>query len=213
MKLFYTRFLYFIALFAFLSAAHAASPSEDLTSLLNSIQSMKANFSQTVYNKRGKATQKSYGRMAMQRPGKFRWDVTKPMPQLIIANGAKLWIYDADLDQVTIRSLKKSAGETPALLLSHDNKTLDRDFNVKILPKNAAGQWFALTPKRRDNMFESIQMGFVNNQIREMRLQDSLGSNTVIQFQNIQMNPSISAAQFSFKSSAKIDVIDETRKR
>lgn len=213
MKLFYTRFLYFITLFAFLSVAHAASPSTDLTSLLNSIQSMKANFTQTVYNKKGKATQKSYGRMTMQRPGKFRWDVTKPMPQLIIANGAKLWVYDADLEQVTIRSLKKSAGETPALLLSHDNTSLDRDYIVKTLPKNAAGQWFALTPKSRDSMFESIQMGFVNNQIREMRLQDSLGSNTVIQFQNIQMNPSIAASQFTFKPSAKIDVIDETRKK
>lgn len=213
MKLSYMRFLSFITIFAFLSVAYAASPSEDLTALLNGIKSMKANFTQTVYNKRGKATQKSFGYMAMQRPGKFRWDVTKPMPQLIIANGSKLWIYDADLAQVTIRSLKQSAGEAPALLLSHDNATLDHDFIVKAIPKNAAGQWFALTPKRRDGMFSSIQMGFVNNQIREMRLQDNLGSNTVIQFQTIQMNPNIASSQFTFKPSAKIDVIDETRKK
>ncbi len=64
--------------------------------------------------------QRSYGKMALERPGKFRWEVTKPIPQLIIANEAKLWIYDPDLEQVTIRRLKVTSGETPALLLSHE---------------------------------------------------------------------------------------------
>ena len=111
------RIVYFfstIILFSFVTIAHAASASADLAGLLNKVQSMKANFIQTVYDKRGKVTQKSSGRMALQRPGKFRWDVAKPMPQLIIANGTKLWIYDPDLEQLTIRSIKKAAGESPA---------------------------------------------------------------------------------------------------
>lgn len=175
---------------------------------------MKANFTQTVYDNRGKATQISYGKMAMQRPGKFRWDVTKPIPQLIIANESKLWIYDPDLEQVTVRSLKKVAGESPALLLSHDNASLENTYIVKPIQRNAPQwSWFSLTPKQADNMFVSIQLGFTNNQIQEMRLQDNLGHNTVIQFKDIQVNPSLSASLFTFKPSAKVDVIDETRKK
>jgi outer membrane lipoprotein carrier protein len=199
--------LFSLATFAYADAA------ADLTNLLNATQSMKASFTQSTFNHRGKVTQKTTGDMALQRPGKFRWNVIKPMPQLIIANQNKLWIYDPDLEQVTIRAFNQTSSDAPALLLSHDNVSLDQDFTVKSLPKNTEGQWFQLTPKKKGEMFESIQMGFVNNQIREMRLQDNLGSHTVIQFQNIQMNPKLASNLFIFKPSANIDVIDETRKK
>lgn len=199
-------------LFFFTSITHAAAV-DDLDGLLKDVRSMKANFTQTVYDNRGKATQKSYGRMAMERPGKFRWDVTKPIPQLIIANETKLWIYDPDLQQLTIRPLSKAAGESPALLLSHDNNNLKTNFDVQAVTRNSPQQWFSLTPKQKGNMFESIQMGFANHQIQEMRLQDNLGHTTVVQFQNIQMNPALQASLFIIKPSANIDVIDETRKK
>lgn len=210
----FVQFVYVFMLFSFLSVTHAASASADLASILNTVKSMKANFTQVVYDNHGKATQKSSGKMAMQRPGKFRWDITKPMPQLIIANETKLWIYDPDLEQVTIRSLKKAAGESPALLLSHDSASLDKDYNVKTIDRNSPEwRWFSLVSKQSGNLFESMQMGFVNNQIREMRLQDNLGHTTVIQFQNIQVNVNLSASLFTFKPSSKVDVIDETRKK
>ncbi|VVC76150.1 Outer-membrane lipoprotein carrier protein [Aquicella siphonis] len=205
------------ALFLFFWAvsAHADSFSADLSDLLNSVQSMRASFTQTTYDNQGKVTQKSYGQMAMQRPGKFRWEVTKPIPQLIIANQSKLWIYDPDLEQVTIRSLSKTTGETPALLLSHDNLGLEKDFTVKSIQRGSPEwRWFSLIPKKKsDNMFESIQMGFVKKQIREMRLQDNLGHTTVVQFQKIQMNVSLASSLFTFKPSSKVDVIDETHKK
>jgi outer membrane lipoprotein carrier protein len=191
-----------------------AAPSDELAQLLNSVRSMKANFTQLTYNNKGKVTQRAYGRMAMQRPGRFRWDVTKPIPQLIIANQTKLWIYDPDLQQVTVRSLQKAAGETPALLLSHDNSMLGTHFNVKTLPNDAKQRhWFVLSPKKADDMFVSIRMGFSGNQILEMRLQDNLGHTTIIQFQNIQQNVNVPASLFVFKPSKKIDVIDETHKK
>lgn len=214
MKIAFIRFLYSLSLLLIVTTAHAASSSADLSTLLDAVQSMKANFTQTVYDNRGKAIQKSYGQMAMQRPGKFRWNVTKPIPQLIIANGSKLWIYDPDLQQLTIRSLEKEAGETPALLLSHVGNVLDNDFTVKSLQKNMPNwTWFALTPKKSGNMFDSIQMGFLNKQIHEMRLTDNLGHTTVIQYQSIQTNIALPASLFTFKPTAKIDVIDETRKK
>lgn len=206
-----TKSALFVCLSMTTAFAHA-NANTDLTTLLNGVKSMKANFTQTVYDNREKAVQKSYGMMTMQRPGKFRWDVTKPIPQLIIANQTKLWIYDADLMQVTIRTLKKAAGETPALLLSDVNDTLQNDFTVTALPPKGNTTWFNLIPKKPDNMFASVKLGFVNKQIIEMDLKDQIGHTTKIEYKNIQTNIPLAATLFTFKAAAGVDVIDETRK-
>ena len=174
---------------------------------------MRADFSQTIYDNRGKVMQHSYGHMALQRPDKFRWQVTKPIAQLIIANQSRLWIYDPDLEQVTIRSLGKTAGETPALLLSHVNTALDNDFTVNQMQNPAPGwRWFTLIPKSGDSMFASVQMGFMNGQIHEMHLKDHLGHLTVVEYQHIQMNSDLSSSLFTFTPPKNVDVINETRK-
>lgn len=194
------------------AAASSATPSSNLVNLLNSVRSMQANFTQIVYDNRGKQIQQSYGRMAMMRPGKFRWEITRPIPQLIIANESRLWIYDSDLQQVTVRSLKQAAGETPALLLSDVNRVLDKGYTVKQLQGKSQGwRWFVLIPRNVDNMFASIQMGFMNGQIHEMRLQDHLGHTTMIQFRNARINTKLSFLLFTFKPPAHVDIIDETR--
>lgn len=193
--------------------SYASTVSSDLAGMLNSVHTMRANFTQTVYDNRDKPVLKSVGKMAMERPGKFRWDVTKPIPQLVIANDTRLWIYDADLEQVTIRSIKYAAGEAPALLLSHVNTDIEKDFSVKAQTKKTPGwSWFTLVPKKPDSMFASIQMGFTKNEIHEMRLEDHLGHNTVIQFNNIETNVSLSSSLFAFKAKKNVDVIDETHK-
>jgi len=201
-----------VTVFVLSNTTYAATATSDLSTLLENVKSMKANFTQTTSTSRGHSQKISYGRMALQRPGKFRWEIIKPMPQLIIANQSRLWVYDPDLEQVTIRTLNKASGDTPALFLSN-NADLDQHYIVKAMEKNGSqGQWFLLTPKKKDAMFESIQMGFTDHQIHEMRLKDNLGNNTVIQFQNIQNNSGLSSALFTFKPPARVDVIDETRK-
>ena len=189
-----------------------ATPADDLAVLLNSVHTMRANFTQTVYDNRGKASQQSRGRMSLQRPGKFRWEVIKPIPQLIVANQARLWIYDPDLEQVTVRSLKKAAGEMPALLLSDVDTVLTSTYNVKPSQQKADGsRSYTLVPKSADNMFASIKLAFMNNQIREMQLEDHLGHVTVVKFQQIETNINLPASSFVFKPPARVDVIDETR--
>lgn len=196
------------ALFSFSAAA------ADLTTMLNDVRTMQASFTQTVYDNHGKAVQVSHGQMALQRPGKFRWDVKKPIPQLIIANDSKLWIYDPDLEQVTIRSLQHAAGETPALFLSHVDNTLQNDFTVQsVVAKPKEWEWFKLIPKKSDSMFASIMMGFGQQQIQEMRLQDHLGHTTVIQFDKAKVNTALAGSLFIFKAPANVDVIDETKRR
>lgn len=174
---------------------------------------MKANITQSVYDNRGKVVQQSFGKMALQRPGKFRWEVTKPIPQIVIANGTRLWVYDPDLEQVSIRALQGAAGDTPALLLSREKNSLEEDFKITtILKGGASWKWFSLVPKNQDNMFAAVQLGFMNNQFSEMRLQDHLGHETRIQFKDIQMNINLPASLFNFKPPRGVDVIDETRK-
>src|SRR5262249_54383150 len=143
----------------------------------------------------------------------FRWEVTKPQQQVIIASANKLWIYDPDLEQLTIRRLQQATGETPALLLSHDNISLEKHYNVQVVSKDMPGwRWFSLTSREKDSLFKSMEMGFLNNQIHEMRLQDNLGHTTVVKFEDIQTNVNLPASLFIVKPAANVDVIDETKK-
>ncbi len=204
MKHFFKKF---VSLFFLFTSAIASEPSDELIQLLNNIHTMQANFNQTVSDTKGKILNRSQGQMSLQRPGKFRWDVLRPNRQLIITDGRKLWVYDVDLEQVTVRHFSHEAGEAPALLLSDTNTKLAEDFNVR-----AVNHTFILTPKDKSSMFESIKLGFVNQQIRDMQLQDHLGHVTSIQFNHVIINTSLSPTLFNFKAPAKVDVIDETRR-
>lgn len=206
--------LFTIWMIVMTQSIYAADPSDELSALLSPVRTMEANFAQTVNDNRGKVLQRTSGKMAVARPGKFRWEVKKPSPQLIIANGSKLWIYDPDLQQVTVRALDKATGDTPALLLTQVDVVLQKNYRVTKLPQNnSAWQWFSLKPKGSDNMFASVQMGFLNGQIRQMRLQDHLDHNTNIQFINPRLNGPLSSSTFAFKAPRNVDVIDETRKK
>ncbi len=214
MKIILKRAMQFTALTIMTSIANAdTSTTASLANELNAIHTYQANFSQVIYDNHNKALQSSQGKMALQRPGKFRWEITQPIPQLIIANGAKLWIYDADLQQVTIRAFTESAGDAPALFLSHPNADIEKNFIVKVLPNKAGVQWYSLTPKSGENNFSNIEMGFANNEIQAMNLKDQMGHITKIQFNHINLNTDLSAALFTFKVPANVDVIDETKKR
>lgn len=210
MKYFYYIFFLFINIF-YLTVAHA-SPSTELSALLSTVKTMQADFNQTVYDNLNKPVQHSFGKMAMERPDKFRWEVTKPIPQLIIANQSRLWVYDSDLDQVTIRSLQTAVGEAPSMLLSYTNLTFDKDYTVTTLP-NTNLQWFNLAPKSSDNMFATVQLGFSKGIINQMKLKDHLGNTTLVEFKNIKINPALATKIFVFKPPAGVDIIDETKKR
>jgi outer membrane lipoprotein carrier protein len=194
-----------------ISTLSFADPQTDLANLLNHVQSMQANFQQTIYDNRGKAVQQAVGRIALERPNRFRWQVIKPIPQLIVANQSTLWVYDSDLQQVTIRTLKQASDDAPALLLSHDATQLLQKYTVKALsPTNAKWQWFELRPKMSSN-FVLIKLGFHQRQIQVMDLVDQLGHTTRIQFLNPRFNMKLSSALFTFKPPAHVDVIHETR--
>lgn len=188
-----------------------ATPSEELTNTLKSIRTMQSAFTQTIFDNHESAVQQSFGQMALERPGKFRWQIAKPFPQLIIANGSKLWIYDKDLAQVVVRKLNQNASNTPALLLSNVDGVLDKTYVISTLPNKEGLKWFLLTPRDKNNMFTAIRIGFAGNQIQKMRMQDHLGHSTLIEFKQAKVNSSLSANLFTFNAPASVDIIDETK--
>ena len=205
------KYALFLLLIFFSPLCLAQQEAQDLAQLLQPMRSMQADFKQTILDNRGNAIQKSEGRMALQRPGNFRWEVFRPVPQIIIANTSKLWIYDPDLEQVVIKSVKQSAPDTPVFLLGDIAGNIDKNFSVRYMQAPANWRWFSISPKMKERSFETIQLGFYQRQIKEMRLKDSIGHSTVIQFANVKMNPTLPASLFNFRAPAKVDVIDETK--
>ena len=206
----YFKIILFLLLWNVFSLAYAeTNPSQDLIQYLNSLETMQANFTQIVYDNHGKAVQQSSGKIFLKRPGQFRWEVKNPIPQLIVANQSRLWIYDIDLEQVTVRLLKNTA-DVPALLLSK-NVDLNRDYAIQELAPNKNLRWFQLTPKNQDSAFKSIKLGFLNGKIQQMKLQDHLGHTTAIQFSHLKINQGISSELFHLKIPSHADVIDETK--
>ncbi|MCD6039613.1 MAG: lolA [Gammaproteobacteria bacterium] len=201
----------FLILFFLSLRIAAAQPATALIQLLSNIQTMQADFTQTINEHKNKVLQQSTGHMALQRPGKFRWEVTQPVAQLIVAHNMQLWIYDPALEQVTVRLLNKEIGSTPALLLSDPHAAIAQNFKVQTIKNAASLQWFALFPKNVDNMLVFIKMGFSQGKLREIDLQDHLGHNTVIEFYNVAFNRPLSASLFSFTPPPHVDVIDETK--
>jgi outer membrane lipoprotein carrier protein len=172
-----------------------ASALDVLMQRLNSLQTVRADFVQTVIDGRGQIIQQTSGQMILQRPGRFRWQVKQPSRQLLVADGQHIWFYDIDLQQIMIQKQKTMGANSPAALLSDSTKNLANQFEVKQL---ANGQGFQLFPKDKDALFHSITLVFQVNQLREMRLFDKLGQQTVVDFSRFEKNPVLDLQTFHF---------------
>ncbi len=185
---------------------------EALNKLLEKSHSITAQFHQITLNAAGNRTQKSEGLVAVSRPNQFRWEVTGPFPQLVISDGAKVWVYDPDLEQVTVQKLDKQISTTPALLLSGDvNKLADNFEVVKMGDAKGKSVGFKLTPKAKDSVFEALRLTFNNDVLANMKLTDSLGAHTTIDFTDISTNNKIPADKFKLPADVlkSADVIEE----
>lgn len=200
--------LWFIVLWLFAPLTLAAPTASDaLQQMLASMHSLRANFIQTVTNHHGQILQQANGYVLIDRPGKFRWEVKQPVAQIIVAVKQKLWIYDPDLEQVTLRSLEQAAGTTPALLLSDNNPNLLRQFKIN----QVDSQRFMLFPKDENSLLASITLTFVHGTLNQMLLKDHLGHVTHIQFEQVVLNQKIDSSNFQLSLSKNVDVIDASR--
>jgi outer membrane lipoprotein carrier protein len=189
-------------------AAHAGA-SDKLKSFIASTRSGQADFTQTVLDKNGKKIQSASGTMQFIRPGKFRWVYQKPYEQYIVGDGVKFWLYDVDLNQVTVRKLDAALGSSPAALLAGSNE-IERGFTLKDIGKKEGLDWLEAKPKSPDTSFESIRMAFnAQSELVAMELHDTFGHDTVLRFSNMQRNPELSPQLFEFMTPVGADVLGE----
>jgi len=198
--------LIFLASMAMSAQADALNKLNEFVAATHSAQS---NFTQTVLDKSGKRLQLASGTMQFVRPGKFRWVYQKPYEQIIVGDGVKFWMYDVDLNQVTVKKLDAVLGSSPAALLSGNNQ-LDRDFSLQDAGEKDQLAWLQATPKNAESSFQTIRMGFnAQSDLVVMELRDAFGHNTVLKFSNIQRNPALAPSLFKFVPPKGADVLGE----
>lgn len=197
-----------LAVLAFLPALAHAGAVDQLHDFLKNTKTLRADFSQAVIAKSGRKPQQSSGIVAISRPGKLRWEIQKPYPQLVVGDGEKVWIHDPELQQVTVRKAGQAIGGSPAALLSGSNE-LERNFTLKEAGESEGMAWVEATPKANDSGFERVRLGFAGNDLKAMELLDSFGQTTLIRFSRVERNPALPASTFKFTPPAGADVIGE----
>lgn len=201
--------LILLAFFLYGSTCYAATePVKQLQAFLKFSKSLKADFKQVLINEAGDPYQTSFGIFYLQRPGKFRWDYLKPFQQQIVSTSGKVWFYDTDLEQVTIKKLDESVGSTPALLLSGEI-SLDDNFTMEGQGADGNLQWIKLLPKNKESSFKYIMIGLNKGSLAGMELNDNFGQLTRIYFSNVLLNPPIKPTVFEFKAPKGADVFSD----
>ena len=180
-------------------------PVKKLQTFLQTSKSLTADFKQVLINEAGTPYQTSDGVFYLQRPGKFRWDYLKPFQQQIVSTSGKVWFYDTDLEQVTIKNLDESVGSTPALLLS-GNISLEDNFTMKDQGEDGDMQWIKLLPKNQESSFKYIVIGLNKGNLSGMELSDNFGQLTRIYFSNLVLNSPIKPTVFEFQIPKGADV-------
>lgn len=192
-------------------AAGVADGKERAEQFLQGLEGLQAQFTQRLTDRSGQVTDESSGTLAIKRPNRFRWDYRDPHEQVIVADGTRVWVYDSDLEQVTVRKLDVALSSTPAMLLSGDGALTD-NFNITDASDRDGVLWVRMEPKRNDTDFRSVRLGFAGNKSQElkfMELADKLGQTTLLEFSKFERNPKLDPSRFVFKVPAGADVIGD----
>jgi outer membrane lipoprotein carrier protein len=198
-----------LALVAALFASLAqASSIERFQLYLRTTQSAQADFEQKVFDGRRTLLQTATGTFAFERPGRFRWVYATPTPQLIVGDGERVWIYDEDLAQVTVRRLARALGSTPAALLA-GSADVAQAFEFTELGARNGLEWLEAKPRDAEAGFERIRLGMSAVGVEAMELVDHFGQTTQLRFSNIERNPTLDPARFRFTPPPGTDVLGQ----
>ena len=190
------------------SVAAWAQSADRLSRHFSEVQSIKAQFSQVLTDEDGLILEEANGEMWLQRPGRFRWDYTAPYQQQIGSDGKTMWMYDNELEQITLRPVAEGLGRTPAVLLSGEGDLFDQ-FNVTETGMAGGLEWLSLAPKEQDTDFKVIRLGFNGDALMAMELTDSLDQVTSIKFSGMQSNAKIKRDIFKLNIPKGTEVVGE----
>lgn len=194
---------------ASLAADSAAAGQQRVERFLGSLEGFRASFRQVLSDRAGQVLDESSGTLAIRRPNRFRWEYLEPHEQVIVADGSRIWLYDSDLEQVTVRKLDDTLSATPAMLLSGEGKLAD-NFTVTQTSTEGDLQWIRMEPKRNDTDFKSVRLGFAGESLKYMQLADKLGQTTMLELSRFERNPPLDPSLFTFKVPPGADVIGDT---
>jgi len=191
-----------------LSASAYAGAFNELDAFLKHTHSMQSHFQQKLLDADGMLLQKSAGEFYLKKPGKFVWDYVLPYPQKIISNGTKIWLYDSELEQVTIKPYSQVLSGAPVILLGK-NGSLVKQFDSEEMPSKDGIDWVKLTPRSQEKEFNEIQAGLKNGKLILMRLKDAFSQTTILEFEDPQYNVKLDDKRFEFKPPAGADVVGD----
>ena len=209
MKLFARIFTGLLCAFTLSALAADDQAAAQLRKQLDAMDSLQGNFVQTTYDKDGVKQESSSGEFMLMRPGKFYWKTLDPMPQLLVSNNKTIWLYDPDLETVTVREFTDDLRETPALLLSADAEQLRKQFSVTRDASNTSADAFTLTPKVTEGMFQHLTLVFKAGQLSEFAIKDSLGQVTRCVLSNVQRNKPLAEEKFFFQIPEGVEVLKD----
>ena len=167
---------------------------------------MRADFDQSVFDEDQVLQESATGVMYLSRPGRFRWEYAQPSPQVIVGDGAEVWVYDPELSQVTVRSQAETLGSTPAAVLTSERPVTEA-FTLSDLGERDGLTFVSLAPRSEDSTFSDIRMGFDASGLASMELEDNFGQTTRLMFRNVSYNSAIDASLFKFVPPQGADVI------
>jgi len=199
--------LWIASLLAATTMAARADAVDTLREFVRDVKSGQAAFTQTVTSTDGTRKKVSSGQFEFARPNRFRFTYTRPFEQVIVADGQKVWIYDADLNQASSRRIAQALGATPAALLA--GGSLDGEFLLAPQPSRDGLDWALATPRAKDGPFQSMRVGFRGKELAAVEITDSFGQLSLLQFSGYQANTPVVAERFRFVPPAGADVIEQ----
>lgn len=199
------RFL--AAAWGLVPALASATPADvdALGALLRPVHTLQAGFTQTVLGAHLEVLQSGEGELTVARPGKFRWEMKAPYPQLIVTGGDEVYVYDEDLAQVQVRPIDEALDGTPARVLAGEVDALASEFDVSRADGDDAS--FRLSPRADGAPYRELRLTFAGERIRQIEIVDSLGQLTQVQLFNVRVNEPIDGARFVFEIPTGVDVI------
>ena len=185
--------------------AWAENAEQRLKTALKNMDNLSAEFKQTLLDEDKNVVQQSSGTLALQRPGKFAWIYTEPFEQRIIADGSELWVYDVELDQVTVKPMDASISNAPIMILMKESD-VTQQFKVIEVGQRKFLYWIELEPQAKDLEYQRIFIGLEDGNLRAMELQDQFGQSTQIVFDNLRVGVVHNPATFKFVPPDGVDV-------
>jgi outer membrane lipoprotein carrier protein len=193
---------------ALLPAAACAASIDELKALLAQTTTARAQFAQIVLDRNMKRLQQATGTMQFSRPGRFRWEYDRPHEQLIVGDGKRVWLYDKELNQVTVRRMDRALGSSPAAILAGSND-IEKDYALSAAGGSGGLEWLEAVPRAQDTAFERVRLGFGKAGLEAMELRDQFGQITVIKFSTMERNIKLPDESFRFTPPKGADVISE----